>query len=356
MLARLLNQIIKKNIYLPAQITFYITSQSNTLDELRFNKNKIESTTADLNLSEIEKTFETLKNVSAVDLAGGEPFLREDIVEICAVLCKSNVPDRIRIITNGINTAVIESQVRQILKKVKVPLTIILSLDNLNSNQDELTGVSGGFDSLLETYKKLTLLKNHYPSLSCEISTIIYNKNIDKIQDIINFVKEELPQIDFHHIAFIDKDQENQKNRLPHINSLEARKTFILRAWEYYNQKKQATFIKKWFVRAVYNNLIETYLTIIKNQKMTLSCYAGKTYAVIYPDGRVGFCSSGAIIDNLRDYQFNFPRLWYSYKARESREAIKQKTCFCNNETAVFYNILSDFRLYPSLLKNLFVN
>jgi hypothetical protein len=54
---------------------------------------------------------------------------------------------------------------------------------------------------------------------------------------------------------------------------------------------------------------------------------------------------------NLRDYKYNFEKLWYSSQANNIRKYINEKNCFCPMANQMYSNIL----LHPaSLLRVLY--
>ena len=58
----------------------------------------------DLSLKEFEKISEKLGFFSVLLLSGGEPFLRNDLEEICRIFIRNNRVDTLLIPTNGILT------------------------------------------------------------------------------------------------------------------------------------------------------------------------------------------------------------------------------------------------------------
>ncbi len=56
-------------------------------------------------------------------------------------------------------------------------------------------------------------------------------------------------------------------------------------------------------------------------------CLAGKTDAVIYPDGGVALCEMTVAFASLRDFAWDFGKLWNSAAASEMRRRLSG--CFC---------------------------
>ncbi|MDP7422736.1 MAG: SPASM domain-containing protein, partial [bacterium] len=73
-------------------------------------------------------------------------------------------------------------------------------------------------------------------------------------------------------------------------------------------------------------------------------CTAGSLFGVIQSDGTVYPCE---ILDkplgDLRDYDFDFLKLWFDRPAREITTWIRQTKCNCHWECHYTYNIISSF-------------
>ena len=66
------------------------------------------------------------------------------------------------------------------------------------------------------------------------------------------------------------------------------------------------------------------------------TCYAGTAGGVIYDEGTVSSCENLAPIGNLRDYDWNFQKLWLSPAMKERRKKAADG-CFCTHESNSYY-------------------
>ena len=83
-------------------------------------------------------------------------------------------------------------------------------------------------------------------------------------------------------------------------------------------------------------------------------CPAGSIFGVIMSDGTVFPCE---VLDkplgNLKDYDYNFMKLWFDSKAINTKKWIKDTKCNCHWECAWTYNILSNVKYVPSLINKM---
>ncbi|MDQ3256717.1 MAG: hypothetical protein M3R15_22970, partial [Acidobacteriota bacterium] len=73
-----------------------------------------------------------------------------------------------------------------------------------------------------------------------------------------------------------------------------------------------------------------------EEQKAQMTCYAGTAGGVIYDEGTVSSCENLEAVGNLRDYDWNFQKLWLS-PAMQARRAKAGDGCFCTHESNSYY-------------------
>lgn len=89
-----------------------------------------------------------------VNVTGGEPFLRDDIVEIVRIINERCGRPRIVVSTNGFERRRIMHAAPELMKLGR-NVGLAVSLDGIGEKHDEIRGVEGGFEKALETLKQL---------------------------------------------------------------------------------------------------------------------------------------------------------------------------------------------------------
>ena len=90
---------------------------------------------------------------------------------------------------------------------------------------------------------------------------------------------------------------------------------------------------------------------ILKEKRQVIPCYAGVSNVHINYDGGVWPCcvlGYDKQMGNLRDYDYDFQKLWHSDRAKEVRRYIREKNCACPLANQGYSNLLLHF---PSLWK-----
>ena len=88
-----------------------------------------------------------------INLSGGEPFLRNDLPEVVAVLRRKYPRAAVVISTNGLAPERIERSVREMGR-----VGVRVSIDAIGRLDDDVRGVNGSFDLAMETVDRLAAL------------------------------------------------------------------------------------------------------------------------------------------------------------------------------------------------------
>ncbi len=308
----------------------------------------------DLTLDEIEKIFMTMKPVYFFNMSGGEPFLRKDLPDIVRLACKYLKPRVVHTPTNAILTDRIIENTEKIIQIVReydpeVPFTVKPSIDGVGELHDEIRGVKGNFDCLLKTIEGLRKLEDKYDNFHLELGTVISNFNIDHLDEIEDFVhslgvesyRNEVAECrtEFFNIGDpITPPAEVYQNLI---------KDFARKVEENIGKKKKLARTTE-AMRVVYYELAGK---ILEEKRQVIPCYAGVSNVHINFDGGVWPCcvlGYDKEMGNLREYDYDFQKLWHSSKAEEVRKYIKGKNCACPLANQAYSNELMHL---PTLFK-----
>ena len=138
-----------------------------------------------LNTQEIKNLILQMSNLKVPYLlfTGGEPFLREDMLEILEYAV--NWIPHIRVQTNG--TLITDSIATKIIKK-RLLDEIWLSVDGMEYFHDQLRGVGGVFSKVIDTLDRVTFYKRKYRTLIPYIivHTVVKESNLGDLSRILS--------------------------------------------------------------------------------------------------------------------------------------------------------------------------
>lgn len=308
----------------------------------------------DLKLSEIEKIFQSMNPVYFFNISGGEPFMRDDLSEIVALACKHLRPRIIHTPTNAILTNKIIGDTEKIIQIIReydktVPFTVKPSIDGIGEKHDEIRGVKGNFKCLLKTIEGLKKLEEKYDNFHLELGTVISNFNINDLEEIEDFVHSLGVESYRNEVAECRAEFFNIGDEItPPVEIYQNLiKEFAKKVEENIGNKKKLARTTE-AMRVVYYELAGK---IMKENKQIIPCYAGVSNVHINYDGGVWPCTVLGYekqFGNLREYDYDFQKLWYSDGAKEIRRYIKQKKCACPLANQAYSNELMHL---PTLLK-----
>ena len=322
-----------KNIFLakvrktPFKLNFAVTytcnSECKTCNIWKLYKKNSKEKNNELTISEIKKISYALpKTITWISLTGGEPFLREDIVEIIRLLSK-NCPSLrlISIPSNGLATQRIVSSVKKIIK-IKIPnIFITFSLDGPPEINNKIKGIENAFERTLETYKKVKKItknkKNFYIGLETNISKFNINFLESFLQDLTH--KNNNLIITLAHNSFLYQN-ENDPKLLPEGSNDKIKKIIKIIT------KDLNWFYPHQFIQKRYLYKLPLYL---KNQKhQVIPCSALGSSIALSATGEITPCFSWKYnLGNIRDYEYDIMRAWKSKKAELARKIIKNNKC-----------------------------
>lgn len=349
---RHIDSILWKNH--PIHLTAFLTRRCNLRCPYCFylqDRNISDIKHNELAPHEIEKISASLGKLLWLAFSGGEIFLRDDIAEITRIFYARNKPAVILFPTNGLLTDNIVEGMEDILKACsRSIITVKLSLDGIEKVHDEIRGAEGSFRRTLLTYRELAKFVDRFPNFELGINTVFSSENQDHIDDLIAFVRG-LKKIRTHTVSLIRGDIPDR-----HLKQVDTHKYLetIRKIESDLKEKKAAIYRFRGAKLKAAQDIIQRRLihkTVLK-QKRLLPCYAGRLNLVVTETGDLYPCETFHLkLGNVKEYDYNIPKVLKSRKARRVTDVIRKNGCYCTNECYFMTNILFNPMQYPALVK-----
>ncbi len=279
-----------------------------------------------------------------ITFSGGEPFLRQDIVEIAKAIYRASKPRIINIPTNGLLVKTIVDKTKQIVKACpKAQIIVNLSIDGIEDQHDQIRNVPGNYKKVISTFQKLKALP--YKNLSVGIHTVISKFNVDTFPAIANHLMKMHPDSYITEIAEERVELDTMGADItPSVLSYKSAIDYLIHRIknDHYSGMSKITMA----FRIEYYNLVKK---IMRDKRQIIPCYSGVASAQISPEGDIWSCCIKAkSLGNLRKQGYDFKRIWYSPAAELERRSIHQKECWCPLANASYTNMLMDL---PTLIR-----
>jgi len=253
--------------------------------------------------------IQKLPDMFFCNITGGEPFVRQDLPEIVALLRKK--AKRIVISTNGFFTDKI------IALCEKYPdLGVRISIEGLEKANDAIRGIPDGYKRTMKTLSSLREMgiKDIGFGMTVQDSNC---KDLTRLYDMAKQVGYEFATAALHNSHYFHKWDNRIKNKGMVCGEFEKLIKLFL-------ESKRP---KDWF-RAYFNHGLINY---INGNKRLLPCKMGQDGFFLDPHGDILPCNGmdkKQSMGNLREKSWN--EIWNSQRAREIRELVKncKKNCW----------------------------
>lgn len=300
----------------------------------------------ELSLSEIEKISKSVPDLFWLLIGGGEPFVRSDLAEIAKAFYRNSNIKHLSIPTNGTYVRRTEKVVTEILTSCPgVFLNVNLSLNGIGTAHDELCQADGVFNSVLETYASLAIIKETHKNLGIGVNITHSAENEIYLDSIIDFIVTNMPMVDNISLGMVrgrPKDPSLMKVNLDYY------KRAVLKI-EGLALRKQLTTFNTFLGGVLFakDMIMRRLLALTSTSGWQIPCLAGKVSFVIDEKANLYPCELLASVGNLREESFAAVKV--SSRLMTAVKKISGEHCFCTHECAYSTNILFSPRMWIPL-------
>ena len=309
----------------PEVLILYVLDSCNLRCKHCFYWKEVDNPRATHSLEELEKLAKSLKEpLELLTLTGGEPFLRKDLAEIVDVFVKHAGVKRIHIASNGFTSSLIVKKVKDMLAVCSdARLTLQFSLDGFEEIHDRLRGRKGSFRNVCESARAVNAIKDS--RLAVSVATVVFQQNYSQMKDLKKYVNEDIGvPLKFN---ILRKTSSVRGVPQDHLADMDIRdEDYVVPTKE--QLLSLPDLVDDGSVHAAIERMkIEHSIKILEG-KPAVDCLAGIRDAVIFSNGDVGICEPTTPFANLKEYDYDFYKLWTSEKAKEKKAVFLGK-CFC---------------------------
>lgn len=317
-------------------LILYVTSQCNLACRTCFFHQRLNKP-ADLNLAEYGKIARSIGKISILLLAGGEPFLNRELVDICSVFIKYAGVDSLLIPTNGTLTERIINTTEILLKKFpQISIAINPSLDGLADYHDRSRGQIGTFDKAIKTILKLAVLKKRYSNLQVIVNSVIQKGNLVDLQQLMTYLRQF--DLDYQAFEILRGKPRDGSLSIPNLAEIKRMHKLIFKNRLWYLQhkgRKRKNAILSWLDKILVLGILR-YGQIFKeralsHQRWPYLCQAGRSIATVYPEGSFASCELRDPLINLKRINYDVRRALKGKEAVADRNDIKIRRCDCTH-------------------------
>lgn len=261
----------------------------------------------ELTLEDLAKLPDSLHDIN---LSGGEPFLRKDLPEIVAAVKKSCPKARLVISSNGFLTPVIDKAMTKILK-IAPEIGVAFSIDGIGEMHNEMRGIPGGFDRVMDSLK---LLKG-MGMTNLRLAFTITEYNINHFSKVYDLAQE--LGVQFTH-SFAQSSEFYFGGK---VNVNNPRKDLLETAYQQIiNSELKSWNVKRW-LRAYFANGMFKFIT---SKNPILDNAPGRDFFFLDPSGDIyPSVMHNVILGNIRQVK-DFAKFWQGTEIEEKRKKVDE--------------------------------
>ena len=265
-----------------------------------------------------------------LDIGGGEPFLRKDLVEIIGSF-RAKV---IQIPTNGSLPDRILPALKRLKSETDAELAISFSIDGLEYTHEAIRKSKGNWVQVWDTFESVRSLGG----IKIKVNTVL------QILELMREARRREP--DFHSIILLRGEPLNPEFGLPPLDEIRRLGPQIFKILEDYNYGKGGMVSR--VLRNYHRYLWNISLQTIEKRTQVIPCKAGQAHMVVMGNGDVSSCEELAPVGNINDD--NWANVMSSERLAAQRKGISNKECHCTHNCAMLDSILFRPRSIPHLL------
>ncbi|QPG07222.1 polysaccharide pyruvyl transferase family protein [Salinimonas marina] len=276
------------------------------------NENEVEITPEGLGKLLADPLYSELAHVG---VTGGEPTLREDIIEVYEQLILSLPALKgLSIITNAIEENTVKqriSQINELCLHHGVPFSAMVSIDGYKKTHDRIRGIKNNFESAYNVYTYLNEELKVPTTFGCTIS----KKNVWEVDDLLYFAQKNNMRGRFRVAEFINRLYNEDRDNV--IRNFTEDETYHL-----------VLFFEKLKQNYENSNSVKRTYTSIQNMLLggerLIGCPYHNDGIVVGSKGQINYCAPKS--NDIGNGQHESSLALYRKKFHQ-KEAIVQKDC-----------------------------
>jgi MoaA/NifB/PqqE/SkfB family radical SAM enzyme len=275
--------------------------------------------------SEVGIVFGKVGTLDVVRLTGGEPFLRDDLLDIAHRVLEASKPRALHVTTNGSFPERVDAFCREFRRSNR--LRVMVSFDGLSAEHDQNRGRSVTFAKALETVRRLSALGRRRVVVSVN-HTIISRQSLEDHEELRRRFDE--LGVDVHWVlAYEDSAMYGLSRRGRRADDLIARRgyplhpaldTELARAFVERETARAETQTDPWLRlgKRYYLAGLRARLRGDRNPRPRPKCVALRSHLRLLPNGDVPVCQFNTeVVGNLLTQSFE--EVWLGSPAKSSR-------------------------------------
>lgn|GEM_PF-2010792 len=337
----LLNTLVKRPQYLLVQVT----SRCNAACSFCCNPAVHKMPVPELTPEQSGEIAANLRYLFHLAVSGGEPFLRDDLIEWIDAFCRNAIVRSVTIATNGSKPERIAQTLETLsARHTSTIFTLVLSADAHGLRHDAIRNFPGLYELVKKSYDAALTVRSVRPkTVRLILSSVLSAANEEFFLHDLNLLRHDFPGVDSHEVNLVRPSPDNPGRRDVAVNTYRKSREWVTRnrsAGNIYHNIHQALFERT-------NDLT---MQAAMGEVPKISCRAGSGFLTLNAQGQVILCEErpDCILGDLRNYNWDLRALLGDPEISRQAYLLRRK-CFCRSDCVIRFNLTHCPSQYPAL-------
>jgi MoaA/NifB/PqqE/SkfB family radical SAM enzyme len=314
-------------------LIFFVTSRCNSKCRTCFYWDELNAGD-DLTFAEIERVSTTMPRFNELWLSGGEPTLREELVEVLSLFYRQNGVRSVNFPANGLLPDRLVGMLEATFAACpELRVNLNLALDGIGATHDSIRGVPGNFERALESLEGLQGLRDRVAGLRLHANSVVCRENLAEMVPLGEMMRDRF-DLDGHYFQIIRGEPMDPGLLEVHKESLVRLYADLQPLYHHYAEKLGRR--KGWVGRAGYLGVLNLYHDIQaanfdRHHRWPMPCTAAQNIAVLDANGDIRSCELRQRLGNVREYECDWRRFWDSPERQAEIAGIRKDGCWCTH-------------------------
>jgi MoaA/NifB/PqqE/SkfB family radical SAM enzyme len=333
--------LVKRPQYLLVQVT----SRCNAKCPFCCNPSVREMPMPELTPEQAGKIAANLGHLFHLAVTGGEPFLRDDLIQWIDAFCQKARVQSVTIGTNGsMPDHIVQTLEILTARHTRTIFTLLLSVDAYGPRHDTVRNLSGLYKLVKKSYDAaITVRRAHPTAIRLILASVLSAANEEFFLQDLELLHKDFPDVDSHEVNLVRPNQDNPGRRDVAVDIYRKSLEWVSRnrsGGNFYHNIHQALFERT-------NDLT---LQAAMGQTPGIACSAGRGFATINSSGQVILCEEkpNYVLGDLQNYDWDL-RALLSDPEIARKATLLRKECFCRSDCVIRFNLTHTPSQYPAL-------
>jgi len=321
----------------PLCLTFFVTSACNGRCPHCLAAGRPATAEPELSPAEATRIARSAGRIFNLLVSGGEPFLRNDLVELLTPFYDSSRVRQITIPTNGSLPDRVEAMAGRLAAACpRAKVNVRLAVDGPPETHDRIRGIPGGFELLMESARRVEALARRHPNLWLEMCFTLSTLNQEDYPRLLAELDRRGVELTPFVLLCRPPTAEPEVWRVPmdsYRRAQDARRQRVLRVAAGAPRSRLPLFER--VMMAYVEETASRVERVAEDPDYRWRCSAGRLALVVDEVGTVYPCeTSWEPLGRLRELDYDLGRVLAGEPLRAFREA-RRGGCRCSHETNV---------------------